>query len=244
MTATALDAGGEVAGSASRRRRAAPDPRELLAPRWPLQQRRPGAGEPERGAAATRRRSRCSRRPRSSVPTRRPQRRATRIGGACSSSTRVCRLMSTLDAEDGDGRGRTSRERRRSCSSAARASPADGGGGRSTTPARPRSRARSSALPAAACGCSAVARRRTRRGAAPDDRDDAERDLRFLGLVAMLDPPAPAGAPRPSPLCHRAGIRIIVVTGDNGARPPPPIARQVGHRRRGPRVVTGPSSTR
>jgi calcium-translocating P-type ATPase len=60
----------------------------------------------------------------------------------------------------------------------------------------------------------------------PQRREDAERDLCFLGLVAMLDPPRHevAGAVA---RCHEAGIRIIVITGDHpvtGAA----IAREVG----------------
>jgi magnesium-transporting ATPase (P-type) len=73
----------------------------------------------------------------------------------------------------------------------------------------------------------AFAVRRLDAGAAlPDDRDDAERDLCFAGLAAMLDPPRPevAGAVT---RCHSADIRIIVVTGDHpltaGA-----VARSVG----------------
>ena len=73
----------------------------------------------------------------------------------------------------------------------------------------------------------AVADRRLEVGAAtPTRREEAERDLCFLGLVAMLDPPRPevAGAVI---RCHEAGLRIIVITGDHpvaGAA----IAREVG----------------
>jgi calcium-translocating P-type ATPase len=61
---------------------------------------------------------------------------------------------------------------------------------------------------------------------APERREEAEHDLCFLGLVAMLDPPRPEVADAVV-RCHRAGIRIVVITGDHpvtGAA----IARQVG----------------
>nr|WP_244187406.1 cation-transporting P-type ATPase [Mycobacterium gastri] len=70
----------------------------------------------------------------------------------------------------------------------------------------------------------------------PDmDREAAERQLTFLGLIGMLDPPRPevADAVRQ---CHNAGIRVHVVTGDNG-RTAAEIARQVGIRAQ--RVIDG-----
>jgi calcium-translocating P-type ATPase len=84
----------------------------------------------------------------------------------------------------------------------------------------------------------AVARRRLPDGAEPPDRrEDAERELCLLGLVALFDPPRPevAGAVA---RCHAAGIRIIVVTGDYGPTAAE-IARRVGIARNGGRVVTG-----
>jgi calcium-translocating P-type ATPase len=53
-----------------------------------------------------------------------------------------------------------------------------------------------------------------------------ERELTFLGLVALWDPPRPEVSEAVS-LCRRAGIRVIMVTGDYGltART---IARQIG----------------
>ncbi|HEU4599058.1 MAG TPA: cation-transporting P-type ATPase, partial [Solirubrobacterales bacterium] len=71
----------------------------------------------------------------------------------------------------------------------------------------------------------AVARRRLG-GGVPRHREEAERGLTLLGLVAMLDPPRPevqAAVAR----CHQAGIRIIVVTGDH-PRTAVAIANKIG----------------
>ncbi len=61
---------------------------------------------------------------------------------------------------------------------------------------------------------------------APEGREDAERDLCFLGLVAMLDPPRPE-VKEAVARCHEAGIRIIVITGDHPVTGSA-IAREVG----------------
>jgi calcium-translocating P-type ATPase len=84
----------------------------------------------------------------------------------------------------------------------------------------------------------AVARRRLAEGAVPPGRrEDAERDLCLLGLVALFDPPRPEVAAAVES-CHEAGIRILVVTGDFGPTAAE-IARRVGIARDGGRVVTG-----
>ncbi|MEN6369148.1 MAG: cation-transporting P-type ATPase [Thermotogota bacterium] len=64
-----------------------------------------------------------------------------------------------------------------------------------------------------------------------------EQDLTFLGLVAMQDPPRPEVAAAVDK-CRRAGIRIIMITGDYGLTAES-IARRVGIVGEGVRLVTG-----
>ena len=72
-----------------------------------------------------------------------------------------------------------------------------------------------------------VARRRVPTGSPPPStREDAERDLCLLGMVALLDPARPEAIDAIA-RAHRAGIRIHVVTGDNGTTAAE-IARRVG----------------
>ncbi len=70
----------------------------------------------------------------------------------------------------------------------------------------------------------AVARRDA--PAPPATRSEAESDLELLGLLALEDPPRPSAADAVA-RCHDAGIRIHVVTGDNG-RTAAAIARRIG----------------
>jgi len=72
----------------------------------------------------------------------------------------------------------------------------------------------------------ALARRNLPVGAAVPSREEAERELCFLGLVTMLDPPRPE-VREAIARCHSAGIRIIVITGDHPLTAAA-IARQVG----------------
>ncbi|MHB1593828.1 MAG: cation-translocating P-type ATPase [Streptosporangiaceae bacterium] len=69
-------------------------------------------------------------------------------------------------------------------------------------------------------------------------RDQAERDLTLLGLVAMSDPPRPEVVDAVS-ACLQAGIRIYMITGDYGLTAEA-IARRVGIVGSGPaRVLNG-----
>ena len=66
----------------------------------------------------------------------------------------------------------------------------------------------------------------------------AERDLTFLGLIAMMDPPRPEVTTAVE-RCHKAGIRIIMITGDYGLTAAS-IAQRIGIVKGTlPRIVTG-----
>ncbi|KOG09095.1 metal ABC transporter ATPase [Streptomyces viridochromogenes] len=60
----------------------------------------------------------------------------------------------------------------------------------------------------------------------PSRREDAESGLTLLGLVGLYDPPRSEVAEAVR-RCHEAGIRVHVVTGDNGATAAA-VAREVG----------------
>jgi magnesium-transporting ATPase (P-type) len=65
-----------------------------------------------------------------------------------------------------------------------------------------------------------------------------ERDLTILGLIAMQDPPRPE-VQSAVEKCHRAGIRIIMITGDYGLTAEN-IARRIGIIRSAqPRIISG-----
>ena len=56
--------------------------------------------------------------------------------------------------------------------------------------------------------------------------EDAERNMTFLGLVGMIDPPRPE-AQSAVAQCNRAGIRVIMITGDHPLTAQA-IAREIG----------------
>jgi magnesium-transporting ATPase (P-type) len=68
--------------------------------------------------------------------------------------------------------------------------------------------------------------------------EEIEKDLTFLGLIAMMDPPRPEVA-EAIQQCHTAGVRIIMITGDYGLTAES-IARRIGIvRSNDARVITG-----
>jgi P-type Ca2+ transporter type 2C len=70
-----------------------------------------------------------------------------------------------------------------------------------------------------------------------NDADEVEQNLELLGLVGMIDPPRPE-IPDAVSRCRRAGIRIIMVTGDSG-RTAEAIARRIGLLTGEAHVITG-----
>ena len=83
----------------------------------------------------------------------------------------------------------------------------------------------------------AVARRRLHDATTLPARDEAERELCLLGLVGLFDPPRAEVADAVA-RCRRAGIQVVVVTGDYGPTAAE-IARRTGIARDGAPVVTG-----
>ncbi len=67
--------------------------------------------------------------------------------------------------------------------------------------------------------------------------EDSEREMTFLGLVGMIDPPRPE-AKAAIETCERAGIRPIMITGDHPITAAA-VARELGLIRSGG-VITGP----
>ncbi len=68
--------------------------------------------------------------------------------------------------------------------------------------------------------------------------ENIERDLTFLGLAAMMDPPRPEVAEAVQK-CHGAGIRVVMITGDYGLTAES-IARRIGViQKERPRIVSG-----
>ncbi len=69
------------------------------------------------------------------------------------------------------------------------------------------------------------------------DDDDPERELTFLGLVGMMDPPR-KGVREAVETCKRAGIRAVMITGDHRLTATA-IAREIGLWEPGDEAITG-----
>jgi len=83
-----------------------------------------------------------------------------------------------------------------------------------------------------------IARKNIHGDVTPENAEDVEHDMTFLGLVAMMDPPRPEVALAVKK-CHRACIRIIMITGDYGLTAKS-IARRIGIITSDtPRIITG-----
>ncbi|MDI1436690.1 cation-translocating P-type ATPase [Polyangium sorediatum] len=77
--------------------------------------------------------------------------------------------------------------------------------------------------------------RRVRKDGVADD--DVERELTFLGLVGMMDPPR-AGVKEAVATCKRAGIRAVMITGDHKLTATA-IAKEIGLWDEGDDAITG-----
>ncbi len=71
--------------------------------------------------------------------------------------------------------------------------------------------------------------------------DEVERELTFLGLVGMMDPPR-AGVKEAVETCRKAGIRAVMITGDHRITATA-IAREIGLWDEGDEAVTGAELT-
>jgi len=67
--------------------------------------------------------------------------------------------------------------------------------------------------------------------------DEADKELVFLGLVGMTDPPRPEVSDAIKK-CHKAGIKIFMLTGDNPITAEA-IARQIGLVKEKPLIIEG-----
>ena len=84
----------------------------------------------------------------------------------------------------------------------------------------------------------ALARRELPERSGPLTPDGIERQLTFLGLAAMMDPPRPAVAEAIG-RCREAGIRWVMITGDYGLTAES-VARRIGMLSQpSPRILTG-----
>jgi len=72
--------------------------------------------------------------------------------------------------------------------------------------------------------------------------EEIEKDMTFLGLIGLQDPPRPE-VPEAIKKCHDAGVRIIMITGD-GSRTALAIAKQIGLVQGTALIIEGPAFNR
>jgi sodium/potassium-transporting ATPase subunit alpha len=77
--------------------------------------------------------------------------------------------------------------------------------------------------------------REVKNGKDIEGKENAEREMVFLGLIGLEDPPRPE-APEAIRKCREAGIRIMMITGD-GSRTALAIAREIGLVKGKPTIV-------
>lgn len=85
--------------------------------------------------------------------------------------------------------------------------------------------------------CLAVAIKPLESVPANPNHETLEFGLTLVGIIGMIDPPRPE-AKKAVKLCHKAGIRTVMITGDH-ITTASAIARQLGILRKGERAVTG-----
>jgi len=83
----------------------------------------------------------------------------------------------------------------------------------------------------------AFAYREIKNGEVIAGREEAERDLIFMGFIGLEDPPRPEVA-EAIQKCREAGIRIIMITGD-GSRTAAAIAKEIGLIKENATIVEG-----
>jgi sodium/potassium-transporting ATPase subunit alpha len=79
--------------------------------------------------------------------------------------------------------------------------------------------------------------RKVKNGEEVTKNEDAEKEMVFLGLIGLEDPPRPE-VPDAIKKCREAGIRIIMITGD-GSRTALAIAKEIGLVKGNPAIVEG-----
>ncbi len=71
----------------------------------------------------------------------------------------------------------------------------------------------------------------------PDEGEELERDMTYVGILGLLDPPR-TEVPDAIAECHKAGIKVAMVTGDHGLTAQA-VGREIGLNEGGNGVVTG-----